>query len=62
MRKHHDDAYVVIEGTFHRIRNVSRVTYDWLEKFQADGKLALWPEVQAMARELMERRREDLGK
>ena len=45
-----------------RTRNISRVTYQWLEQFEADGRLALWPEVQSMARELMARRREEMGK
>jgi hypothetical protein len=45
-----------------RTRNISRVTYQWLEEFEKDGRLALWPEVQSMARELMARRREDMGK
>ena len=45
-----------------RTRNISRVSFTWLEQFEADGRLALWPEVQAMARELLERRRQEIGK
>lgn len=45
-----------------RTANISRVSYSWLLDFQRDGKLALWPEVQSMARELIERRGEDAGR
>jgi hypothetical protein len=45
-----------------RSRNISRVSYNWLLDFERDGKLALWPEVQSMARELLERRAEERGK
>lgn len=42
-------------------RDISRIAFSWLEQFESNGRLALWPEVQAMARELLERRRQDLG-